>query len=129
MLAPRKVKHRKWQRTDQIRGKATRTNTLSFGSFGLKALSAGLVSSRQIEAVRRVLTRYTQKGGKIWIRIFPDRPITIKGSEVPMGKGKGTVDHYAAVVKAGTVMFEMDGLAKESAAEALKSAAYKLAVK
>lgn len=129
MLAPRKVKHRKWRRTDQIRGQATRTNALNFGSFGLKALSASWVSSRQIEAARRVLTRYTQRGGRVWIRIFPDKSITVKGSEIPMGKGKGTVDHYVAVVKAGTVMFEMDGILKEKAAEALKSAAYKLPVK
>jgi len=129
MLAPKKVKHRKWRRTDQIKGKATRTNQLNFGSVGLKALTAGWVSSRQIESARRVMTRYTQRGGKIWIRIFPDKPITTKGAEMPMGKGKGAVDHYVAVVKAGTVLFEMDGIIEASAKEALRLAAYKLPVK
>ena len=129
MLAPKKVKHRKWQRTDRIKGKASRKNTISFGSYGLKAITASWVSSRQIEAARRVMTRYTQRGGKIWIRIFPDKPITKKGSEVPMGKGKGAVDHYVAVVKAGTVMFEMAGVDKDMAEKAMKLAAYKLPVK
>ena len=129
MLAPKKVKHRKWQRTDKINGQATRMNKLDFGSYGLKAKSAGLVSSRQIESARRVLTRYVQRGGKIWIRIFPDRPMTKKGSEVPMGKGKGDVDHYVAVVKAGTVMIEMDGVNFQLAKEAMKLAAYKMPVK
>jgi len=129
MLAPKKVKHRKWRRTDQIKGKATRTNKLNFGSVGLKALTASWVSSRQIESARRVMTRYTQRGGKIWIRFFPDKPITTKGAEMPMGKGKGAVDHYVAVVKAGTVLFEMDGIAEASAKEAMRLAAYKLPVK
>jgi len=129
MLAPKKVKHRKWHRTDQIKGKATRMIKVSFGSFGLKAQTAGLVSSRQIEAARRSMTRYIQRGGKIWIRIFPDRPITKKGSEMPMGKGKGAVDHYAAVVRPGTVMFEMDGVNEKIAKEAMELAAYKLPVK
>jgi len=129
MLAPKKVKHRKWQRTDSIRGKATRKVTIAFGAFGLRALSAGMVSSRQIEAARRVMTRYVAKGGKIWIRIFPDRPITLKAAEVPMGKGKGAVDHYVAVVKAGTMMFEIGGITEASAKEAMKLAAYKLPVK
>src|SRR3989338_3285428 len=108
MLAPKKTKHRKSQRTDQIRGKAARLNTISFGSFGLKAITAGWISSRQIESARRAMTRYTQRGGKIWIRIFPDKSITAKGSEMPMGKGKGAVDHYVAVVRPGTVLFEID---------------------
>ena len=129
MLVPKKVKHRKWRRGDQIKGKATRTNVLSFGSIGLKAMSAGWVSSRQIESARRVMTRYTQRGGKIWIRIFPDKPITTKGAEMPMGKGKGAVDHYVATVKAGTVLFEMDGIAPTQAKEAMKLSAYKLPVK
>lgn len=129
MLAPKKAKHRKWHRTDQIRGKAARKNTLSFGSYGLKALTAGWVSSRQIEAARRVMTRYAQHGGKIWIRIFPDKPMTIKGAETPMGKGKGAVDHYVAVVRAGTVMFEMDGIPQAAAVEAMKLSSYKLPVK
>ena len=129
MLAPKKVKHRKWQRTNQIKGKAGRMNSLSFGTYGLKAITAKWVTSRQIESARRVMTRYTQRGGKIWIRIFPDRPVTQKGAEVPMGKGKGAVDHYVAVVKAGTMMFEMSGVNKEMAEKAMKLAAYKLPVK
>jgi len=102
---------------------------LAFGSFGLRALTAGLVSSRQIEASRRVLTRYLQRGGRLWIRIFPDRPTTKKGAEVPMGKGKGDVDQYVAVVKAGTIIFEIDGITPKLAQEAIKLAAYKLPVK
>ncbi len=129
MLAPKKVKHRKWQRTNKIRGKASRKTTISFGSYGLKAMTASWVSSRQIEAARRVMTRYTERGGKIWIRIFPDKPITAKGSEMPMGKGKGAVDHYVAVVKPGTVMFEMAGVSKEMSEQAMKKAAHKLPVK
>lgn len=129
MLAPKKVKHRKWQRTDKIRGKATRMNSLDFGSYGLKAVTASLVSSRQIEASRRVLTHYLQRGGRLWIRIFPDRPMTKKGAEVPMGKGKGDVDQYVAVVKAGTIIFEIDGITPKLAQEAIKLAAYKLPVK
>ncbi len=129
MLAPKKVKHRKWHRTDQIKGKAGRMNALAFGSYGLRAQTASWVSSRQIEATRRVMTRYINRGGKIWIRIFPDKPITKKGSEMPMGKGKGDVDHYVAVVKAGTVMFEMEGVPERMAKEAMKLAAYKLPVK
>lgn len=129
MLAPKKVKHRKWQRTDSIRGKATRMIEVSFGAFGLKAQTAGWVSSRQIEAARRVMTRYIQRGGKIWIRIFPDKPMTLKGAETPMGKGKGAVDHYVAVVKAGTVIFEMDGVGEKMAKEAMNFAAYKLPIK
>lgn len=129
MLAPKKVKHRKWQRTDKIKGKAARKVDISFGSFGLKAQTAGWVSSRQIEAARRTMTRYIQRGGKIWIRIFPDKPMTKKGSEVPMGKGKGTVDHYVAVVKPGMIIFEMDGVPEKMAKEAMELAAYKLPVK
>lgn len=129
MLAPKKVKHRKWQRTDKIRGKASQKLEVSFGSYGLKAITAGWVSSRQIEAARRTMTRYIQRGGKIWIRIFPDMPITHKGSEVPMGKGKGTVDHYVAVVKPGTMVFEMDGIAESLAREAMVLASHKLPIK
>jgi len=129
MLAPKKTKHRKWHRTDSIRGKATRTCSLAFGSYGLKAVTAGWVSSRQIESTRRVMTRYIQRGGKIWIRIFPDMPITKKGSEMPMGKGKGDVDHYVSVVKAGTVMFEMEGVDEKTAKTAMKLSAYKLPIK
>lgn len=127
MLIPKKVKHRKWHkgRARNIR-KATDKIEVSFGNFGLKATSPAWVTSRQIEACRRVLTRYTKRGGKIWIRIFPDKPITKKGNEVPMGSGKGAVDHFVAPVKIGTVMFEMDGIPEASAKEALLLAGYKL---
>lgn len=129
MLMPKKVKHRKIQRGGEIRGEAHRGNTLSFGSYGLKSLEAGLISSRQIEAARRAMTRYIQRGGKIWIRIFPDKPMTKKGDETPMGKGKGSVDHFVAVVRPGRVLFEMDGVKREIADEAMRLAAYKLCVK
>lgn len=130
MLIPKKVKHRKWHkgRARNIRH-ATDKIELAFGDFGLKAMTPAWVSSRQIEAVRRVLTRFTKRGGKIWIRIFSDKPITKKGNEVPMGSGKGAVDHYVAVVKPGTVMFEMDGIPEASAKEALELARYKLPCK
>ncbi len=126
---PKKVKHRKLHRGGKIRGTSSRGNAISFGSFGLKSLETGLVSARQIEAARRAMTRYVQRGGKIWIRIFPDKPMTAKGSETPMGKGKGAVDHFVAVIKPGRVLFEMDGVKKEIAQEAMKLAAYKLSVK
>lgn len=129
MLMPRKVKHRKIQRGGAIRGKATRGNEISFGSFGLKAVESGLVTARQIESARRAMTRYIQRGGKIWIRIFPDKPMTKKGDETPMGKGKGSVDHFVAVVRAGVMLFEMDGVKLEVAREAMRLSAYKLGVK
>lgn len=129
MLMPRKVKHRKIQRGGEIRGNANRGNAVSFGSYGLKSVEAGLVSARQIEAARRAMTRYIQRGGKIWIRIFPDKPMTKKGDETPMGKGKGSVDHFVCVVKPGRMMFEMDGVKPEIAKEAMRLAAYKLGVK
>jgi large subunit ribosomal protein L16 len=106
---PRKVKFRKPQRGGRVQGIANRGNEISFGSYGLKAVETNLVSARQIEAARRAMTRYIQRGGKIWIRIFPDKAMTKKGAETPMGKGKGTVDHFVAVVKAGKILFEMDG--------------------
>jgi len=102
---------------------------VSFGSIGLKSLEAGLVSARQIEAARRAMTRYVQRGGKIWIRIFPDKPMTKKGAETPMGKGKGSVDHFVAVVKPGRIIFEMDGVNHTIARQAMKLAADKLNVK
>lgn len=129
MLMPKKVKHRKLQRGGKIRGNAKRGTEVSFGSIGLKSLEAGLVSARQIEAARRAMTRYVQRGGKIWIRIFPDKPMTKKGAETPMGKGKGTVDHFVAVVKPGRIIFEMDGVAHTVARQAMKLAADKLNVK
>lgn len=126
---PRKVKFRKPQRGGRIQGVASRGNEISFGSYGLKAVETNFVSARQIEAARRAMTRYIQRGGKIWIRIFPDKAMTKKGAETPMGKGKGTVDHFVAVVKAGKILFEMDGVKPEIAREAMKLAAYKLNVK
>lgn len=129
MLMPKKVKHRKLQRGGKIRGNAKRGTEVSFGSIGLKSLEAGLVSARQIEAARRAMTRYVQRGGKIWIRIFPDKPMTQKGAETPMGKGKGTVDHFVAVVKPGRIIFEMDGVAHDIARRAMRLAADKLNVK
>src|SRR3989339_1433344 len=129
MLAPKKVKHRKWRRGDQIKGNATRMNTVAFGDYGLKSLDASWVTARQIESARRAIVGYIERGGEIFIRLFPDKPITAKGSEMPMGKGKGAVDHYVAIVKPGTVMFEMKGVSQESARKALQLAAYKLPVK
>jgi len=129
MLMPKKVKHRKIHRGGAIRGVAMRGNKVSFGSFGLKSLENNLISSRQIEAARRAMTRYIQRGGKIWIRIFPDKPMTKKGNETPMGKGKGAVDHFVCVVKKGRIMFEMDGVKEEVAKKAMELAAYKLNVK
>ncbi|HBF67440.1 MAG TPA: 50S ribosomal protein L16 [Candidatus Magasanikbacteria bacterium] len=130
MLIPKKVKHRKWHKgRHRNKGVASRGTTVAFGSFGLKAEGHAWVTSRQIEACRRVLTRYTKRGGKLWIRIFPDKPVTLKSGEQPMGKGKGTVDHYAAVVKPGTVLFEIDGVPEKLAKEALRLAAFKLPVK
>lgn len=129
MLMPKKVKHRKIQRGGKIRGLATKGNEVSFGSFGLKSLDCGLISARQIEASRRAMTRYIKRGGKIWIRIFPDKPMTKKGDETPMGKGKGGVDHFVARIKAGRVLFEMDGVPEKIAKEAMRLASHKLGVK
>ncbi len=130
MLIPKKVKHRKWHK-GRGRGKrlATRKTRIAFGQFGLKATTECWVTSRQIEAARRAMTRAVKRGGKIWIRIFPDKPVTAKGSEMPMGKGKGAVDHYVCVVRPGTVMFEMAGIEEDLARKALTLAAHKLPVK
>lgn len=130
MLLPKKVKHRKWQKgRGRFRGVATRNNAIAFGQFGLKSTTAGWINSRQIESARRVLTRYVRRGGKIWIRVFPDKPVTKKGNETPMGGGKGSPEYYVAVVKPGTVLFEMGGITREVAKSALDMAAYKLGVK
>ena len=128
LLTPRKVKHRKSMRGKQ-EGVATQNTKINFGSFGLKAMTGALITARQIEAARRAITRYVQKGGKIWIRIFPDKPISKKGSEVKMGGGKGAIDHYAAVVRPGNVLFEIDGIEEDMAKRAFRLAAYKLPVK
>lgn len=130
MLIPKKVKHRKWQKG---RGRNVRIASdkifLAFGPYGLKATTSTWLTSRQIEACRRVLTRYTRRGGKIWIRVFPDKPITKRGNEIRMGGGKGSVDHYVAPIRPGTILFEMDGIPEDKAKEALESAAYKLPCK
>lgn len=128
MLAPKKTKYRKSHK-GRRGGKASSLLSINFGSFGLKALGACWVDSRQIEAARRVMTRYTRKGGRIWIRIFPDKPVTKKGGEIPMGHGKGALDHYVVVVKPGMIMFEMEGITEETAKEAMESAAHKLPIK
>ena len=129
MLIPKKVKYRKSHRGDQIRGFACRRNTISFGSFGLKSIEAGWITSRQIEAALRAITGHLQRKGKLWIRIFPDKSVTVKGNEIRMGGGKGAVDHYVAPTRPGTVMFEIDGVTREQAAEAMRLAAHKLPVK
>lgn len=128
MLMPKKTKYRK-QMKGRNRGVATRGTELAFGQFGLKADGAERITSRQIEAARRAMTRYIKRGGKIWIRIFPDVPITRKPAEVRMGSGKGTIDHYAARVKPGRIMFEMEGVTEETAREAMRLAAMKLPIK
>jgi len=128
MLLPKKVKHRKWHR-GRSRGTENRATELDFGSFGLKSLGTAWVSSRQIEASRRAILRYFKKGGKLWIRIFPDKPITTKGNEVPLGGGKGSVDHYVFPIRPGRIIFEIDGISEEMAREALEIAGDKLPVK
>lgn len=130
MLYPKKVKHRKWHK-GRRRGKGieTRGAELAFGGFGLKALEAKWLSARQLEAGRRAVIRYLKKGGKLWIRIFPDKPITKKGTEVPMGGGKGSVDHYAFSIKPGRIIFELEGIKEEIAREAFQKAGDKLSIK
>lgn len=131
MLIPKKVKHRKWH--NQPVGKnpqvATRKTHLAFGDFGLKSLEGSWITARQIEASRRAMTRFVQRGGKIWVRIFPQRPVTLKGGEIRMGGGKGAVDHYVALIKPGTVLFEIGGVSEVDAREAMRLAAHKLSVK
>lgn len=128
MLHPKKVKHRKWQR-GRSKGKASRGTKLDFGSFGLKSLGSQWITSRQIEAARRAIIRYLKKSGKLWIRIFPQKPVTSKGVEVPMGGGKGRVETYVYPIKPGRVIFELDGIPEEKAREALKKAGDKLPIK
>ncbi len=133
MLFPKKVAHRKWQtgrKSEEKRMKPdSRGTTVAFGSFGLKATTNGRVRSNQIEAARRVISRTLGKQGRIWIRIFPDRPVTKKAAEVPMGKGKGDPDHFMFEVRPGRVLFEVDGVSEEVAREALRKAACKLPLK
>jgi large subunit ribosomal protein L16 len=133
MLFPKKVKHRKWQTGRKSEKKLARPDTrgitVAFGSHGMKATTAARVTSNQIEAARKVLTRYTGKGGKMWIRIFPDRPITKKPAEVGMGSGKGDPSHFVFEVRPGRVLFELDGVKDEVAREAMRKASGKLPVK
>lgn len=130
MLYPRKVKYRKKQRGGKtLQGKAQRGFKLAFGKYGLKAITGANLSSRQIEAARRTIRRHLKKEGKLWIRVFPDKPVTSKGVEVAMGGGKGAVDHFVAPVKPGRILFEIDGVPKELAKEAIKKAGYKLSCK
>ena len=128
MLAPKRAKHRK-QFRGTMGGNETRGTRLTFGEYGLKAVGSGWLSSKQIEAGRKVLTRYTQKGGRVWIRIFPDKPISDKPPEVRMGGGKGDVVEYVAVIRPGRIIFEMGGLPQELAKEALEMAEHKLPMK
>lgn len=128
MLYPKKVKHRKWQKA-RSKGIETRAKELNFGSFGLKSMGAKWLTARQIEAARRAVIRYLKKGGKLWIRIFPDKPVTKKGTEVPMGGGKGSVDHYVFPIKPGRIIFEVEGITEEQAREAFQKAAAKLPIK
>lgn len=125
MLMPKKVKYRKQQRGRRA-GKAWRGSSLSFGDYGLKALACGWVTDRQIEAARIAMTRFIKRGGKVWIRIFPDKPITKKPAETRMGKGKGAPEQWVAVIRPGKIMFEMEGVPLETAVEAMRLAAMKL---
>ncbi|MBQ8299406.1 MAG: 50S ribosomal protein L16 [Clostridia bacterium] len=127
-LMPKRSKHRKMQK-GRNRGKATRGNTVSYGEFGLQTTEAGWITSNQIEAARIAMTRFIKRGGKVWIKIFPDKPITKKPAETRMGSGKGSLEYWVAVVKPGRVMFEMAGVTEEVAREAFRLAAHKLPVK
>lgn len=130
MLEPKKIKYRRQhRRRTGFKGKAGRGHTLAFGTIGLKVVTTGELTARQIEAARRAMTRSVQRGGKIWIRIFPDTPVTQKAAEVPMGSGKGSPEYYSTIVKQGTILFEMDGLDESVARRALELAAYKLPMK
>ncbi len=128
MLMPKRVKYRRVQR-GRLKGKAMRGNTITNGTYGLVATEPAWITSNQIEAARIAMTRYTKRGGKVWIKIFPDKPITEKPAETRMGSGKGSPEYWVAVVKPGRVMFEMDGVAPDVAKEAMRLAAHKLPIK
>lgn len=128
MLMPKRVKYRKQMR-GRMRGQATRGNVISFGDYGLQAMEPGWIDSRQIEACRRAIVRYVRRTGKVWIRIFPDKPITAKAAETRMGKGKGSVEKWVCVIKPGRVLFEIRGVSEEQAREAMRLASYKLPMK
>ncbi len=125
MLSPKKVKYRKRQK-GRIRGKAYRGRTLAFGDYGLQALECGFMSAQQIEAARVAVTRHVKRGGKVWIRVFPDKPVTKKPAETRMGKGKGAPEGWVAVVKPGRILYELEGVAENVAAEAFRLAGHKL---
>lgn len=127
MLQPKRTKYRKQQK-GRIKGLARKGSTIAFGSFGLKSMDAGRLTNRQIESARIAMTRFMKREGKVWIRIFPDKPITEKPIQVRMGKGKGAVDHYVASIKPGRILFELDGVPSDVAVEALRLAAQKLPV-
>lgn len=128
MLSPKRTKFRK-QHRGRLTGKASRGNTISFGDYAIQALEPTWLTSRQIEATRRTITRYTKRGGKLWITIFPDKPITARAAESRMGSGKGAVDYWVAVVKPGHILFELSGVPLKLAKEALEIASYKLPIK
>ncbi len=128
MLQPKRVKYRKTHR-GRRQGKAQAGNVINFGDFGMQALESAWVTSNQIEAARRAITRYIRRGGKVWIRVFPDKPVTKKPAETRMGGGKGMVDHWVAVVKAGRIMFELGGVGEKVARESIRLAAHKLPIK
>ena len=127
MLIPKKLKHRKISR-GKMRGLSIRGSVISYGNFGLKATTRGWISARQIEAARRAITHYMKRGGKVWIRIFPDKPVTKTAAETGMGGGKGSLDHFVAVVLPGRIIFEIGGISEEIAKEALRLASHKLQV-
>jgi len=128
ILAPKKIKHRKWHK-GVSKGVDQKANTIVFGSYGLKSMGTKWITARQIEAARKAIIRYLRKGGKLWIRIFPDKPVTRKGTEVPMGGGKGSVEFYVFPVRPGRIIFELEGISEENAKEAFRKAADKLPVK
>ncbi len=128
MLLPKRVKYRRVQR-GRMKGKATRGNTITYGEFGLQALEPCWITSNQIEAARIAMTRYIKRGGQVWIKIFPDKPVTQKPAETRMGSGKGSPEYWVAVVKPGRIMFEIAGVSEEVAAEALRLAGHKLPVR
>ena len=127
MLMPKRLKHRR-QHRGRRKGKAYRGSTMHYGDYGLKAMEVAWITSRQIEAARRTIVRHMKRSGKLWIRIFPDRPVTVKAAETRMGSGKGSVDHYVAVVKPGRIIFEVSGVDEETAKRAMQLAGHKLPI-
>jgi large subunit ribosomal protein L16 len=128
MLMPKKMKYRKQQR-GKMTGVASRGNDFAFGKYAIKAMEPGWLTARAIEAARRAMTRYIKKGGQVWIRVFPDKPVTQSSAETPMGSGKGAVDHFVAVIRPGRVLFEMDGVDHATAKEAMRLAQHKISMK